>query len=201
MNVEAEYEQQVEVIRWVNDTLSCAYELPTKNIQLAHTCFDLAIEHHAAICLLCDSQLYGSMFALLRVEFEAVVNGLWLKYVADDEQINKYEKDDLRLGFGSKINMIESRLGVENGALKFIQKRQWDTFCSFTHGGYQSLVRRRNETHTGSINYPIQEIVFALRHAGSFSLFAAVELSSMTGDETVINECLSVFRKYGQRQL
>ena len=47
--------------------------LKKRNIQLAHTCFDLAIEHHAAICLLYKSGLYGSMLSLLRVEFETWV--------------------------------------------------------------------------------------------------------------------------------
>jgi len=197
MSIEQEYEDQEKIIHWLNENLARPYSLNTRNVQLAHTCFDLAIEHHAAIYLLCKSGLYGSMFSLLRVVFETFVNGLWLNHVADEDQVAKYENDDLQLGFGSKINMIESRLGISEGALKLMKKNHWSIFSSFTHGGFQSLVRRRNETHTGSVNYDENEIVSGLRHAGQLALLSGIELAAMTGDGTLIKESLSSYELYG----
>lgn len=198
MKIDDEFEEQEKIIHWLNENLSCAYDLKERNIQLAHSCFDLAIEHHAAICLLYKSGLFGSMFSLLRVELETFVNGLWLFHVADDEQVKKYEKNDLNLGFGTKINMIENRLGISEGALKVIKTNTWPIFNEFTHGGYQSLVRRSNETHTGAVNYREKDLVSALRHAGLFALFSGVQLASMANDDNLVNKALAFYKSYGK---
>jgi hypothetical protein len=198
MKPDHELEEQEKIIHWLNENLSCAYDLKVRNVQLAHSCFDLAIEHHAAICLLYKSGLYGSMLSLLRVEFETFVNGLWLFYVADEEQVEKYEENDLRLGFGTKINMIENRLGISEGALRVIKSNSWSIFSEFTHGGYQSLVRRSNETHTGAVNYKEKDLVSALRHAGIFALFSGVQLASMTNNNDLLNEALTFYKAYGK---
>jgi hypothetical protein len=196
MSLEQEYEQQEIIIQWLNDNLACHYSLKTRNVQLAHSCFDLAIEHHAAIYLLCKSGLYGSMFSLLRVVFETVVNGLWLNHVADENQVSKYENDDIQLGFGAKINMIENRLGISESALKSIKKNHWKIFNSFTHGGFQSLVRRINETHTGSANYDDDEKTSGLRLAGQLAFLSGIELAAMTGNQTLIKESLSIYKSH-----
>lgn len=197
MNTEQELQRQETVIHWLNENLTCSYSLNERNIQLAHSCFDLAIEHHAAICLLYKAGLYGSMFSLLRVEFETCVNGLWLYHVSNDEQVEKYENNNLQLGFGTKINMIENRLGISDSALKTIKSKHWSIFCEFTHGGYQSLVRRSNETHTGAVNYDKKDIVSALRHAGLFALFSGVQLAAMTDNKNLIDDSLCLYKSYG----
>jgi len=201
MSIEQEKASQDKIISWLNDNLTCSFSLKTRNIQLAHSCFDLAIEHHAAINLLCRSELNGSMFSLLRVIFETFINGLWLKYVADEEQVRKYENDDLNLGFGSKINLIEGKLGVSEGALKVMKNKHWVIFNSFTHGGFQAVVRRRNETHTGSVNYDSNEIVSGLRHSGTIALLSGIELASMTENTPLIKESLSIYKAYTDETL
>ncbi len=40
---------------------------------------------------------------------------------ANVEQVEKYENNDLRFGFGTKINIIESRLGISEEALKTLK--------------------------------------------------------------------------------
>jgi len=94
MTVDAHLKKQREIARWINDHLARPFSVDRKR-QLALACFDLAIEHHAGICLLCTSELYGPMYALLRVEFEALGRGLWLSHVAKDEEADRYEKDTL----------------------------------------------------------------------------------------------------------
>lgn len=198
MKLNHELVEQEKIIHWLNENLSCAYDLKERNIQLAHSCFDLAIEHHAAIILLYKSGLFGSMFSLLRVEFETFVNGLWLFHVADDDQVEKYEKNNLNLGFGARINMIENRLGISEGVLKILKGKSWPIFNEFTHGGYQSLVRRSNETHTGAVNYKEKDLVSAFRHAGLFALFSGVQLASMANDDDLLNKALEFYKSYGK---
>ena len=153
MSILAELKRQVELVEWINNNLSCPYNLPSRNQQLAHPCFDLAVEHHAAICLLGKSELFGSMYSLLRVEFEALVKGLWLRHVASSENIIKYENENLNVGFGTILKLIENQLGIPTSVLSQLMCRQWEIFSSFTHTGYQALARRFNNTHTGPVNY------------------------------------------------
>ncbi len=93
MNIETELENQIAVSSWIDQNLTGAYSFDNENESWSHSCFDLVVEHHAAVISLCKTQLYGAAFALLRVEFEALVRGLWLKHVASSKEINRFKKD------------------------------------------------------------------------------------------------------------
>ena len=190
--------RQRELVEWFNKNLACPYELSTRNQRLAHTCHDLAIEHHAAILLLCRAELFGSMYSLLRVEFKALARGLWLRHVASNEDIVKYETEDFRIGFGDILKQIENRFGLASSVLSRLKNRQWDIFNSFTHTGYQALVRRVNSTHTGPVNYNEEEVVSALRHARLFAIFSVVELAGMARDKTILEPTMAMALKYGE---
>jgi hypothetical protein len=197
MNLQAEHNRQLRLAEWIDTHLSREYQLPSRAVQLAHPCFDLAIEHHAAICLLQDAELFGSMYALVRVQLEALVNGLWLRHVATENDLKKYASDE-RVGFGTRVAAIEQQFGISGGFLSYLKKEQWDIFCSFAHSGYQAILRRVGETHTGSSNYKPAEIVTALRHSGLYAVMAAVELASMAGDKDLIDEAMQVVKGYGE---
>ncbi|MDF0676056.1 MAG: hypothetical protein P0120_17245 [Nitrospira sp.] len=146
--------------------------------------------------MLCTSKLYGPLYALLRVEFEALGRGLWPSHVATDEDANRYEKDELDIGFGTLLSLVESQVGLPNGPLSTLKSKHWSIFCSFTHTGYQALVRRVTQTHTGPINYPADEVISALSLAGTFALLAATQLSTMAGDQDLVDTTLAKAREY-----
>lgn len=189
-------DKQKELAEWFNKNLSIPFNLDTENKKLALPCFDLALEHHAAICGLCDSRLFGSMFALVRVEFEAMARGLWFYHVASGEEIKKFQKENLKLEFGYTIENIEKKLGVSQGLLSKIKTKQWKIFCSFTHTGHQALLRRTTNTHTGPINYSDRDIYAALRCAGLFAILSAVSLASMTENQELVNATMEISRNY-----
>ncbi len=198
MTIDEELSRQLVLVKWVNKNLACRYELSTRNQQLAHACHDLAIEHHAAIRLLCEANLYGSMYSLLRVEFEALARGLWLRHAASNEDIVRYENEDPNIKFGNILKQVEGQLGLATSVLSRLKSRQWEIFNSFTHTGYQALVRRVSKTHTGPVNYNDQEVISALRHAGVFAVFSAIELASMTGDQAILELTMAMAQKYGE---
>ena len=142
--------------------------------------------------------MFGSMYSLLRVEFEALVKGLWLRHVASSENIIKYENEDLNIGFGTILKLIENQLGIPTSVLLQLKSKQWEIFSSFTHTGYQALVRRFNNTHTGPVNYNENEVISVLRHAGLFAVLAAVELASMTGNQKTIESTMAIAMQYGE---
>ena len=92
MQATTEHAALVDLIQWIDDH-TAGLTLPTdERSQLAVGCFDVALEHQAAITLLHSSELYGSMLAMLRVLSEALVRGLWLNGCATDAELAKFKK-------------------------------------------------------------------------------------------------------------
>jgi hypothetical protein len=56
----------------------------------------IAIQHHRAIWLLKDAELYGSAFALVRPVFDAWLRALWINAIATPEEIEEASHDRLR---------------------------------------------------------------------------------------------------------
>jgi len=201
VTVASENAYQSDIAVWIHEHLARPFPVDDRS-QMALACFDLAIEHHAAICALSQGELFGSMYALLRVEFEAFARGLWIRHAANDGLLLKYREDKMRdFGIAALIESVENRLGMKGSALSTIKTKHWDIFCSFTHTGYQALVRRVNETHTGPVNYQDKEVITGLRFAGLVALLSAVELASMTGEEALVNMALDKARGYETQKL
>src|ERR1039458_10217040 len=63
-------------------------DLPaTARARMAFGCLDLAVEHQSGIAVLADQPLWGPAFALLRIQLEAFVRGVWLARCATDDQL------------------------------------------------------------------------------------------------------------------
>jgi hypothetical protein len=198
MNIETELENQIAVSSWIDQNLAVAYSFDSENESWSHSCFDLVVEHHAAIISLSKIQLHGAAFALLRVEFEALVRGLWLKHVASIKEINRFKKDKVDPTFNELIKAIESTVGISSGLLSYIKDTQWSIFNSFTHTGVEALSRRVGKKTTGYDNYHETDVVKALRFSGLVAIFAAVELASLTKDQDIIKNSLELARNYGE---
>lgn len=187
---------QLEVANWINSKFSRSFSL-SGNDHISFACFDISIEHHNSICSLCVDKKYGSMYALLRVQFEAYARGLWLRHVADEKGISRYKKEkDLESSFGEMIRKIEENIGLKNGPLEAIRSNHWPLFCSFTHTGYQSILRRVTGTHTGAVNYSLEELLSALNFSGGIALASAVEMASLSEDEELIMAAMNRVKLY-----
>jgi len=66
----------------------------------------IAIQHHRAIWLLKDAELYGSAFALVRPVFDAWLRALWINAIATPEQIEKASRSHDELRFPSIDDML-----------------------------------------------------------------------------------------------
>ena len=70
------------------------YSTNTKSVMLV-AYVDLALEHHAAIWLLRERELFGSAFALVRAVYGIMLRALWIGAKATDEQIEQASRDNL----------------------------------------------------------------------------------------------------------
>jgi len=195
MTIEQEFQTQVVISQWVDDNFKI--KLPSDNKSLiAIGCFDITIEHHAAICLLFKSGMYGSMFALLRSIYEGYVRGQFIKYCATVLEIEMFKKDTLDITFKELVNRIEQSIDLSGSSLSTLHKTSWKKFNSFTHAGFQHITRKHKNGITGAVNYPENELIQGLRISGSFSLLAAGELAVLAEDQELVNATLEKMREY-----
>ena len=153
---EVEHQELLRIIRWIDDNLT-GLRLPADpRSQIAAGCFTLVIENQAAIALLYQAGLYGSMMSLMRVLNEALVRGLWIRYCANDKQLQDFQNGKLSKNFGSLISDIESALGADT-LLSRLKDSMWKAYNDFTHVGFGHVTRRHKGVQVTS-NYPDLEL-------------------------------------------
>src|SRR5262245_31622425 len=66
----------------------------------------IALQHHQAIWLLKDAELYGSAFALVRPVFDSWLRALWINAIATPEEIKQASRSDDELRFPKIAKML-----------------------------------------------------------------------------------------------
>jgi hypothetical protein len=154
--------------------------------RIAFGCLDLAVEHTSGIAVLADQPLWGPAFAMLRIQFEAFIRGVWLARCAADDQLAWFTsgKLDKHRNFRELVADVERALKHDGGALSRLREQSWPMFNDFTHTGFQHVVRRNSETRTGP-NYSDPELIQAMRFTSAIGLLAAVEMLTLAGHDVL----------------
>ena len=174
-----EHERLVQLIKWIDEnTAGLAFPADDRTM-LAIGCFDVAIEHQAAIALLASASIHGSAFALLRVLAESLVRGLWLHACATDAELAKFKRGKLDKNFQTLINEYELKIGTPSGVLSNFKTTAWDSLNGFTHTGFHQVSRRHTPSRLEG-SYPDEEVAKALGVAGALGMIAAGQLLAMS---------------------
>ena len=197
MQAASDHEELVQVIAWI-DQYTSGLSFPTDDrTMLALGCFDVAIEHQAAIALLAGASLHGSAFALLRVLAESLIRGLWLLSCATEGELEKFKRGKLDKTFATLINEFETKIGTPAGVLTNFKETAWDALNGFTHTGFHQVSRRHSPGRVEG-NYPEQEVTKALGVAGALGLIAAGQLIGMSGQTQLIPLFYERMKKYAK---
>lgn len=194
MRVEAQIRQSEQLIQWLDSSID-GLDIPSNDrARLAAGCLDMALEHQKSIVLLTANALFGSAAALVRLEFDAYIRGIWLLYCASESEIEKFKKDKLEKTLGQLIEDIEKHEAFNVGTLSRVKKASWKAMNSLTHSGFYQ-VARRNRADEIAPNYYDEELVDALNTANSFGILTAIAIADMARNETLVR---AVFER-GQR--
>ena len=177
--------QSEDLINWLDRFIE-GLSIPTNDRAIiVASCLDVALEHHKSIVLTTTASFHGSAFALIRIEFEAYIRGIWLSYCASDNEVERFkEKDRLDRTMDAMIADLERQEAFNVAVLSDIKHRSWKAMCSFTHTGRLQVVRRLTATEIAP-NYPEEEIISALDVAGCAALWAALAILNVsTGERT-----------------
>ena len=180
MHSSVEHERLVQLIKWIDEN-TAGLTFPTDDrTMIAVGCFDVAIEHQAAIALLTGASIHGSAFALLRVLAESLVRGLWLHDCATDAELAKFKRGKLDKTSQTLIDEYELKIGTPSGVLSNFKTTAWDALNGFTHTGFHQVSRRHAPGRVES-SYPDLEIAKAQGLAGALGMIAAGQLLVMSG--------------------
>ena len=197
MQAPSHYAALKDLIEWIDDH-TAGLSLPAdERSQLAVGCFDVALEHQAAIVLLHHSGLYGSVLALLRVLSESVVRGLWLHACATDSELAKFKSGKLDKKFYQFVREYEEKIETPNGVLSGYKLSAWTQLNDFTHTGFLQ-VSRRHKPGRVEANYPDQDLKNALGAAGAFGLIAAGQLIAIADREDLLPAFMEKMSEYAK---
>ena len=183
-----------KLIQWADSKIDGLEVSSDDRPRIVASCLDIALEHQKAIILLIANKLYGSAFALIRLLFEVYVRGLWLNYCANDKEINKFKKGKMDKEFGKLIEDIEKIDGYNVGTLSRAKKAGWKVMNSFTHSGFNQIIRRNTES-TIEPNYDIEEIEEAINFANAIGLLSCLEISFLAKKEDFSIEILEKIKE------
>lgn len=163
--------------------------------RLAAGSFDTVHEHHRSVGVLVEQQLYGSAFALLRPMFDGCINGMWLTYLANDSELDRFSNSQLTLEPAKVIKRLKRSDVHSTDILHRINQTAWQSMSNYVHGGYLQIVRRNSDEFLGS-NYSPEEIDEVLSLANWFALLAAVEIPQFSADPAFLKDVIGIAGGY-----
>ena len=164
-------------------------QLPnSKRLQLASACWHVTIEHSMAILELVRATFHGSALALVRPMYEAYIRGMWLRYVATDEDIDRAGRDKFPPNFDI-VTALEQSPHFPSKPFSDVKDQSWKRLCSYTHTGYQQIGARLTPQGLGC-NYQCSEILEALRWADMIALAAVASVAIEAKNDPLAQEVL-----------
>jgi len=194
----AALQQSVDVAHWINDNFSHIALPGEGREQMAYACWDAALEHYDSIVRLAYWERYGTILALLRVLFEALIRGCWFAQCATDDQLGQFRyRDALPDGytFETLIREFERAVGSDIGALLKLKKDWWNQMNSYTHTGMHQMSRRFRDGTIGP-NYSADAVVEGLNTASLLALFAATQIAATAKDDGLAVTALAAMEAF-----
>lgn len=195
MEIEKQLAKLEEVIQWQDQKIDGMRIPSDERTRIVAGLINLALEHEKAIGILVDRKLYGSVFALIRPLFEAYIRAAWLRYCADESDIEKFKKGKLEKTIHSQIEEIEKVEGYDVGVLSDIKAKNWKLMNDFTHGGISQAISQNTPGEITS-NYPEKDILGAIDFSISIGLWATMEIASIASNEQFAREILEKVKRF-----
>lgn len=155
---------------------------PCKRSYLSGACLHASVEHGFAILVLVDEGLYGSALALVRLQFEAYVRGLWLAQCASDSEADKAGADKFPFHLDDMIAPLEKPGLLDDSSLSTIRSGGWKELNSLTHTGYQQIGPRLSKEGIGSY-FDDAQIRVALNWAEALAILCVVAFAGLAKDD------------------
>lgn len=183
-----------EYLSWIGVAIHECNLPATNRVRAAAGCLAIAQDHHHAIVVLLDHNLYASSFALIRVELEAYVRGEWLARCATDDNVKQFVADGKLPPFRKLIEALEQTEAFQAQILSGIKANSWCAMCAYTHTGGLH-VQRWNTAEVIEPNYSEEEIREILSFAETIGALAAIGVASLANDVPTAEKILAKLKE------
>ena len=199
MATSAEIQKSFALAEWIAAAIDGLAVSASLRHRSAGACFSIAQDHHLAITILVEAEIYSSAFALVRPLFEAYVRGLWLAHCATDEQLLGFSAGKEPPRMSTLLAAVESTEAFEDGQLSNIKGQSWGAMCAYTHTGSLQVQRWNTETAIEQ-NFPPEELAEVLNFSGSFALLSALGMATLANNEDLELKVLERSRRHAQNE-
>lgn len=147
---------------------------PRSSLVLAYVA--VALEHQNAISTLVRAGLKGSGLAVMRLQLETALRGMWVNLIASDIQVDCISQhgDEPFPKFRVLVKQLDDAYGAEGWLESFAN--QWATLNGYTHSGLEQLGRRFQADGNLAPNYPEEVICDLLTLSGTVTIGTIVPL-------------------------
>jgi hypothetical protein len=175
--------------RWIWDRIG-EHEMPASlRNRLALAAFSVALYQYQAMLRLIESKMFPTAYALVRVQFEACVNGLWIANCADDAELDRLSNAAGRPKIDRMVARIENVDGFDERIISKSKAANWSAMSDYTHCGSRML-QRMNDVEFVGPNFCNDELREIFGFCGSWALMSALGIARMRNDDEFCEELL-----------
>lgn len=140
----------------------------------------LSLEHFGAIVVLLKNGLSASAAALVRLQYEALIRGMYYYQCASEEDAELFFSGKSPPHIKDMISSLEMKPGFMSAGFSKVHAREWKTLNSYTHGGSEQVQRRRSGSELLN-NYTEADCVNVLKASNAMAIVAAAHAAISCG--------------------
>ena len=155
----------------------------------------LSVRHFSAVVLLCEHDLYGPAFALLRAQFESYIRSAWLYHSATEIQLHNIVTG--KKNFPDINTMLKSLKNTNEGEFANLDKAKdiiWKTMNDFTHGGLNQIFMHSRDRAIEQ-NITQAHTYGLLKNSSTLGLMAGVLMMTMANNITIGENLMKSFKR------
>lgn len=152
----------------------------------------LSLEHFGAIVVLLQNKLNGSAAALIRLQYEALIRGIYFYYCANASEAECFFAGDEPPKIKLMIEALEKKPEFDSGFLSLVHHREWKALNSYTHGGSAQVQRRYSGSNLANY-YSESDQLDILKSASGIALLAATQTALSCGCPEIARELIEEF--------
>jgi hypothetical protein len=152
--------------------------------KVAVTLFQIALDHHTSVVLLCLNHMRSSAFALARCLFDSAWRGVWVAFYAPTKKLREFLNGTHT---PQAVSKLQQPIENEDVASYFtaVYEKAWFTLCDYTHSGHLQIGRWMGEDEI-TPRHSDEEMEEVLRLCDQLALACAVLLTDFTNSDPTL---------------
>ena len=160
---------------------------PGRRVQLSLACYTVVRDHHHAIAILTDEELYASALTLARPLYEATVKGMWLQHCAPQISLERYAAGKELPAVGMMAEALQNSELPDATATQLtrVKGKYWRALSSLAHAGH-TQIRHLLSPNGVEPNYPEQAIQELVNFTAYMAVVASIENARLGNNTAAI---------------